>query len=543
MAFGYTLEDLRMILDPMAATGAEPIGSMGNDAPLAVLSDKSHCSSPTSSSSLPRVSNPPLDAIREELVTSTSATIGPEQNLFDETPAHCRQLRLGGPVLTNRQLEQVRNVDKGELKSTTIRALFDPSAPGGLKRAMDLICSQASEAVRQGYPIIILSDRGVDAANAPIPSLLATAGVHHHLIREGTRTKVGLVVESGEPREVAHFALLIGYGAGAVNPYLAFETLDEMSGQSAYQTTYGREKAQQNYIKALDKGILKIMSKMGISTIQSYRGAQIFEAVGLNLEFVDRYFTWTPSRISGIGLEEIEEGVPAPATTRPSSKARRRAAWTWTLGASTNGAATANTTCGILTPSPSSSTQCAPIASRPSSSSQATWTARTQAVTIRGLLKFKRVGEPIPIDEVEPAKEIVKRFATGAISLGAISREAHETLAIATNRISARSNTGEGGEDYRRFTPDPNGDSRESAMKQVASGRFGVTINYLTHARDLQIKMAQGSKPVRVGSFQDTRSTSTSGGSETPRPASSSSRRPLTTTSTPSRTWHNSSTT
>ena len=499
MAFGYTLEDLRMILDPMAATGAEPIGSMGNDAPLAVLSDKSPLLFSYFKQLFAQVSNPPLDAIREELVTSTSATIGPEQNLFDETPAHCRQLRLGGPVLTNRQLEQVRNVDKGELKSTTIRALFDPSAPGGLKRAMDLICSQASEAVRQGYPIIILSDRGVDAANAPIPSLLATAGVHHHLIREGTRTKVGLVVESGEPREVAHFALLIGYGAGAVNPYLAFETLDEMSGQSAYRNSGGREKAQQNYIKALDKGILKIMSKMGISTIQSYRGAQIFEAVGLNLEFVDRYFTWTPSRISGIGLDEIEEEY-----RRRHDSAFLQSAPAGSLDLDPGGQYQWRRDGEYHMWNPDS---IAKLQHAVRANSFETFEQFTSSVdsenrrlsTIRGLLKFKRVGEPIPIDEVEPAKEIVKRFATGAISLGAISREAHETLAIATNRINARSNTGEGGEDYRRFTPDPNGDSRESAMKQVASGRFGVTINYLTHASDLQIKMAQGSKPGEGG--------------------------------------------
>ena len=488
-----------MILDPMAATGAEPVGSMGNDAPLAVLSDKSPLLFSYFKQLFAQVSNPPLDAIREELVTSTSATIGSEQNLFDETPEHCHQLRLKEPVLTNRELEQIKGIDRGRLKSKTIRTLFDPAAPGGLVGAMDSICEQASKAVREGYTILVLSDRGVDADNAPVPSLLATAGVHHHLIREGTRTKAGIVVESGEPREVAHFALLIGYGAGAVNPYLAFETLESMSGQSAYQTAGDRQAAEKNYVKALDKGILKIMSKMGISTIQSYRGAQIFEAVGLNQEFIDRYFTWTPSRISGIGLDEVEQ----------ESKRRHAAAFLESAPA------------GSLDLEPGGLYQWRRDGEyhmwNPDSIAKLQHAVRTNSFdtfeqftdhidnenrrlsTIRGLLEFKRLDDAIPIEEVEPAKEIVKRFATGAISLGAISREAHETLAIATNRIGARSNTGEGGEDFHRFTPDPNGDSRESAMKQVASGRFGVTINYLTHARDLQIKMAQGSKPGEGG--------------------------------------------
>ena len=446
------------------------------------------------------MSNPPLDAIREELVTSLTINIGSDRNLFEETPEHCHQLRIKGPILTNRQLEKVRNIDHGKLKAKTLPVLFEPNqGEGSLRLAINRLCEEASEAVQEGYSILVLSDRGIDGDHAPIPSLLATAGVHHHLIREGMRTQVGLVVESGEPRELAHFALLIGYGASAVNPYLSFETIANMVNEGRFLTPIDCETAEKNYIKAIHKGVLKVMSKMGISTIQSYRGAQIFEAVGLNGDLIDRYFTWTPSRIGGIGLEEIEEECRQRHTLAyPDFKVsgsldlKAGGFYQWRRDGEYhmwNPDAIATLQHAARTNSFETFQQFAEYADKETE----------RLCTIRGLLEFNKLEKPIPIDEVEPAKEIVKRFATGAISLGSIGREVHETLAIAMNRIGARSNTGEGGEDYRRYTPGPNGDSRNSAMKQVASGRFGVTINYLANARDLQIKMAQGSKPGEGG--------------------------------------------
>ena len=499
-AFGYTLEDLRMIMEPMSLTGTEPVGSMGNDAPLAVLSDESPLLFSYFKQLFAQVSNPPLDAIREELVTSLEATLGSDQNLFDETSEHCHQLRIKEPILTNSQLERIRHINKGKLRAKTLSTLFDPEkGKGSLKKAMDRLCQAASAAVQEGYTILILSDRGVGRDHAPIPSLLATAGVHHHLIREGTRTKVGLVVESGEPREVAHFCLLTGYGAGAINPYLALETLANLAAEASFLTPVDYKTGEKNYIKAAHKGILKTMSKMGISTLQSYRGAQIFEAVGLNQDLVDEYFAWTPSRIAGVGLDQIEE------------ECRQRQAFAYLN----------LTVSGSLDMKPGGFYQwrrdgeyhmwnpdtIATLQHAVKSNSFETFQQFADYIdqenrrlcTIRGLLEFKKLDEPIPIEQVEPAKDIVKRFATGAASLGSISREAHETMAIAMNRIQARSNTGEGGEDYHRYTPDSNGDSRNSAMKQVASGRFGVTANYLANARDLQIKMAQGSKPGEGG--------------------------------------------
>ena len=499
-AFGYTQEDLRMILEPMAVNGAEPVGSMGNDAPLAVLSDQNPLMFNYFKQLFAQVSNPPLDAIREQLVTSVETFIGSEGNLFHETPEQCHQLQVKEPVLTNRELEKIRAISQGRLKSRTLSTLFRPGdGPGSLKRAMASLCEQASEAVGQGYPILILSDRGVDRDNAPIPSLLATAGVHHHLIREGTRTKVGLVVESGEPREVAHFALLFGYGAGAINAYLAFETLAQTVGQGFLPQAVDYERAEKGFIRAIHKGVVKVMSKMGISTLQSYRGAQIFEAVGLKQEFVDRYFTWTPSRIGGIGLDEIEEECGRRHTLAYlDAKANGHTDLTaggqyqWRYGGEYH----------MWNPDTIAMVQHSTKVNDATSFKEFTDSVDYQnrrLCTIRGLLDFKTLEEPIPIEEVESAKEIVRRFATGAASLGSISREAHETMAIAMNRIGARSNTGEGGEDFHRYTPDPNGDSRNSAMKQVASGRFGVTANYLANARDLQIKMAQGSKPGEGG--------------------------------------------
>ena len=501
VAFGYTLEDLRLIMEPMAATGGEPIGSMGNDTPLAVLSDQSPLLFNYFKQLFAQVSNPPLDAIREELVTSLEATIGAEGNLFTESPEHCRLLRVKRPVLTNAELEKIRSIDLPRIKSKTIRTLFTTDEnDGALERALRSVCEEATRAVEDGNAIIILSDRGVGAYHAPIPSLLAVACVHHHLIRQGMRKKVGLVVESGEPREVAHLALLIGYGAGAVNPYLALETINDMvGGDGALAGAVDYETAEYNYVKAADKGILKIMSKMGISTIDSYRGAQIFEAVGLNSEFIDKYFTWTPSRIGGIGIHEIET-----ESRKRHVSAYHELAPTGSLDLESGGYYQWRRDGEYHMWNPDTIGR---LQHATKSNSYETYREFAEYAnefsrklcTIRGLLDFKTSDTPIPLDEVETAGEIVKRFATGAISLGSISREAHETMAIAMNRIGARSNTGEGGEDWHRYMPDPNGDSRNSAMKQVASGRFGVTINYLASARDLQIKMAQGSKPGEGG--------------------------------------------
>ena len=514
--FGYTQEDIDVILEPMITTGAEPVGSMGNDTPLAVLSDTNPLLFGYFRQLFAQVSNPPLDAIREELVTSLETFIGSEQNLFDETPAHCRQLMLKEPFLTNRDLAKIRELNHGQLRSQTLSTLVDVSqssasgidanggatnghqATGALSEAVDRLCREAAKAVAEGYPILILSDRGVDAEHAAIPSLLATAAVHHHLIREGTRMKVGLVVESGEPREVHHFAMLIGYGAGAINPYVAFETLDDLCRTETLLKPVDYEVAEKNYIKALHKGILKIMSKMGISTLQSYRGAQIFEAVGLELAFVELYFTWTPSRVGGIGIDVIEAETQARhAFAYPRRQViadldlRSGGYYQWRRDGEYH----------MYNPDTIALLQYATQSGRYDTFQQFTDLIDTEnrhLSTIRGLLEFKPT-EPVPLEEVEPASEVVKRFATGAASLGSISREAHETLAIAMNRIGARSNTGEGGEDFHRYEPDANGDSRNSAVKQVASGRFGVTANYLAHARDLQIKMAQGSKPGEGG--------------------------------------------
>ena len=433
-------------------------------------------------------------------MTSVETFIGPEGNLFEETPEQCHQFKLNEPILTNGELESIRAINKGKLKAKTLTTLFErDQGKGALERSMDALCEQASEAVRAGNTILILSDRSADGDHVPIPSLLATAGVHHHLIRAGARTRVGLVVESGEPREVAHFALLYGYGAGAVNPYVAFETLGELTGQGIIAAGRDYEQAQAGYIHAIHKGVVKVMSKMGISTLQSYRGAQIFEAVGLRQEFVDRYFTWTPSRIGGIGIDEIEEESRrrhAFAYVRPEVNGHADLSsgghYQWRHGGEYH----------MWNPDSIAQVQLATKANSAEAFREFTDhvdAANKSLCTIRGLLEFKTLDEPIPIVEVEPASEIVKRFATGAASLGSISREAHETMAIAMNRIGARSNTGEGGEDPGRYVPDANGDSRRSAMKQVASGRFGVTANYLAQATDLQIKMAQGSKPGEGG--------------------------------------------
>ena len=497
-AFGYTHEDLRILMGPMAKNGEEPVGSMGTDTSLAVLSNRPRLLYDYFKQLFAQVTNPPLDAIREELVTQMSTTIGPERNLLMPEPESCRQIKLRTPILDNEELARVRYVDRPGFRSMTLPMLFPVGKGGpGLESALEELCLKASQAIALGYTFIILSDRGVDKDLAPIPALLATAGVHHHLVREGTRTRVGLVIESGEPREVHHVALLLGYGAGAINPYLAFESLDDMIRQELLPGL-DHVKAVKSYIKALNKGVLKVISKMGISTIQSYRGAQIFEAMGLGKEFVDRFFTWTASRIGGVGLDVIAEearlrhrhAFPERPVGKPDLDWGGEYQWR------------RDGEYHLFNPDTVFKLQHATQSGRYKIFKEYTQLVDNQnqhLCTLRGLFDFKVAETRIPIEEVEPVESILKRFATGAMSYGSISQEAHETLAIAMNRMGARSNTGEGGEDPARYKPDPNGDLRRSAVKQVASGRFGVTSEYLVNSTDLQIKMAQGSKPGEGG--------------------------------------------
>ena len=479
-SFGYTEEDLKMILGPMSEKGEEPIGSMGADTPLACLSDRPQLLFHYFKQLFAQVTNPPIDPIREEMVMSLTSYIGTERNILDETPKHCHTLKLPDPILTNHDLEKLRRVSKGDFLATTLPTLFLVEDNGkGLERALTQLCRRASLAIQSGYTLLILSDRGVDEDYAPIPSLLALAAVHNHLVREETRSQVALIVESGEPRETMHFALLIGYGASAVNPYLALETV----GQA------GAEK----FIKAINKGLLKTFSKMGISTLQSYRGAQVFEAIGLDRRVVEKYFTGTASRIDGVGLEVIAQ----EAILRHRHAYRPIAESEADLATGGNYQYRVGGEYHLVNPQTIAKLQHAVRQHDFKTFREYTDLIdrqNHQLCTLRGLLEVKTSAEPVPIEEVEPAQEIVKRFATGAMSFGSISKEAHETLAIAMNRMGARSNTGEGGEDEERF-----GDLRRSAVKQVASGRFGVTANYLVNADDLQIKMAQGAKPGEGG--------------------------------------------
>jgi glutamate synthase domain-containing protein 2/glutamate synthase domain-containing protein 1/glutamate synthase domain-containing protein 3 len=501
--FGFTLEDLKVILGPMATDGAEPIGSMGNDTPLAILSDRPQLLSNYFKQLFAQVTNPPLDAIREEIITSMITTIGSEGNLLATTPEQCRLLRLETPVITNAECARIKALGTSGpagLRSATISLLF-PAAEGaaGMRRRLDAIRAEASAAIKAGATILVLSDRGVSRDLAAVPALLATGGVHHHLVREGTRTRCGVVVETGEAREVQQFALLTGYGAGAVNPYLAFATIDQMQAERMIAADYPREKLHKNFVKAATKGLLKVMSKMGISTQQSYRGAQIFEAVGLEQALVDEFFTRTPSRIGGIGLDGV-----AAETLRRHEHAWPRTNVPQTLELDVGGryAWRRKGEAHVLSPDVVSKLQLSTqINSRAEFKKyqQLIDEQQTKLLTLRGLLDFKWADAAIPLEEVEPAKEIVKRFATGAMSYGSISKEAHETLAVAMNRLGGWSNTGEGGEDPVRYQLEPNGDSKNSKIKQVASGRFGVTSLYLVNARELQIKMAQGAKPGEGG--------------------------------------------
>jgi glutamate synthase (ferredoxin) len=499
--FGYTTEDLKILMAPMAAEGNEAIGSMGNDAALAVLSDRPQLLYNYFKQLFAQVTNPPVDAIREELIMSMDTTIGREYNLLEPRPLSARQIKLKSPILRNDELDKLRQIESiwgGRFKSVTLPILFraDEGAEG-LERALAALCRHASAAIARGYEFIILSDRATDRNNAPIPALLAIAGVHHHLIRQGTRTHVSLVLETCEPREVHHFALLIGYGAGAINPYLAFETLEDLIDQGQLAGV-DKQKAVKNYIKAVNKGVLKVMSKMGISTAQSYCGAQIFEAIGLSQDFVDRYFTWTPSRVGGVGLDVIAREVLArhrrayPDRQLNGHLLEAGGQYQWRRDGEHH----------LFNPETVHKLQYACRTGNYQVFKQYSELVNNQSkklCTLRGLFELKRAEQPIPIDEVEPVESIMKRFKSGAMSYGSISQEAHETLAIAMNRIGGKSNTGEGGEDPARYTPDANGDSRNSAIKQVASARFGVTSEYLVTARELQIKMAQGAKPGEGG--------------------------------------------
>jgi glutamate synthase domain-containing protein 2/glutamate synthase domain-containing protein 1/glutamate synthase domain-containing protein 3 len=496
--FGYSFEDLRVNIGPMAVNSIQPIGSMGNDTPLAVLSDKPQLLYSYFKQLFAQVTNPPIDPIREELITSTTLTIGAGRNLLAPTPESCRQVRLSTPVLKNNELEKLRRLDDASFKSVTLPILFKVAdGEAGLETALNELFAAADRAIAAGATILILSDRNFDREHAPIPALLASSGLHHHLIRQGNRIKVGLVLESGEPREVHHFCLLLGYGVQAINPYMVYETLADMIGQGMLPNmTY--DKAVYGYNKAAVKGIVKVMSKMGISTIQSYCGAQIFEAVGLNQALIDRYFTWTASRVEGIGLDAIareaqQQHVKAfPAIPVNGHTLEVQGQYQYRKDGELH----------LFNPKTIHLLQKACRSADYDTFKEYTRLIDDQSerlATLRGLLKLKFDAEPIALDEVEPVEAITRRFKTGAMSYGSISKEAHETLAIAMNRINGKSNTGEGGEDPVRYTLDPNGDSRNSAIKQVASGRFGVTSYYLTQAKEIQIKMVQGAKPGEGG--------------------------------------------
>ncbi|CAN1209101.1 glutamate synthase large subunit [Tumidithrix helvetica PCC 7403] len=498
MAFGYTFEELRLILTPMAKDGVEAVGAMGSDTPLAVLSDRPKLLYEYFQQLFAQVTNPPIDSIREEIITSAETTLGAERNLLKPEPESCNLIELKTPILSDTELAQLKHIDRGSFKSVTLPILFSPNdGVKGLEAVMEEIFAQADRAIESGVSLLILSDRGVNKDKAPIPALLAVAGLHHHLIRTGTRTRVGLVLESGEPREVHHYATLIGYGCCAINPYLTFETLGDMI-QQGLLVGVDHKTACKNYIKAATKGVVKVASKIGISTIQSYRGAQIFEAIGLNQSVIDKYFTWTATRIEGADLEAIAK----EATLRHNHAFPDRPANGHTLDVGGEYQWRKDGEAHLFSPQVIHTLQKATSLGNYELYKQYAALVNEQSqkhFTLRGLLEFKQ-RESIPIEEVEPIEEIVKRFKTGAMSYGSISKEAHESLAIAMNRLGGKSNTGEGGEDPDRYTwTNEQGDSKNSAIKQVASGRFGVTSLYLSQARELQIKMAQGAKPGEGG--------------------------------------------
>jgi glutamate synthase domain-containing protein 2/glutamate synthase domain-containing protein 1/glutamate synthase domain-containing protein 3 len=501
LAFGYSQEDLRLIIAPMAAKGEEPVASMGNDAALAVLSNRQPPLFSYFKQLFAQVTNPPIDPIRESVVMSLQAGVGAEVNLLTEVPEQAHQLVMSQPILRNGELEKLRQVSHEVFDAATLDITWPiERGPDGMELRLYDLCGEAANYVDNGANILILSDRNLGPERVAMPSLLAVAAVHHHLVRRGTRLRTGLVIESGEPRDIHHMATLIGYGAAAINPYLMFESLDELADRSLLPEDLDREEAEKRIVKAIGKGLLKTISKMGISTIQSYCGAQIFEAVGLERELIDTHFTGTASRIGGVGIEQLSTEAMErhfrayPRTDREILPVGGVLQWR------------RDGELHIWNPDTVAKLQHA-VEGRNGGDPRTTYAEFAQMTNeqaarkglLRGLMKLRTQLEPIPLEQVEPATEIVKRFTTGAMSLGALGREAHETLAIAMNRIGAKSNTGEGGEDSSRYIPDDNGDLRRSAIKQVASGRFGVTVHYLVNSDQLQIKMAQGAKPGEGG--------------------------------------------
>jgi glutamate synthase (NADPH/NADH) large chain len=497
--FGYSTEDLEAIIAPMAFDGKEPIGSMGSDVPLAVLSDQPQHLSSYFKQLFAQVTNPPIDPIRERMVMSLGTFVGNNGNLLNEDPLACHSMGLKHPILSNYELEKIRSIDTGIFQAKTLQCYFRADGkPGSLKRGLDRLCRYAVDAVEDGFEVLILTDRAIDSDHAPIPSLLSAAAVHHHLIRKGYRGQVGLVIEAGDVWEVHHFACLVGFGATAINPYLAFATIRDIKDNGLIKTDLEEKQLQKNYIKAVNEGLLKVFSKMGISTLQSYQGAQIFEILGINKSVVDQYFTGTVSRIEGMGLDEIAKEVLAKhqfafsKQTLPFEQLTTGGVYQWKRKGEFH----------LFNPQTIHLLQQATKNNDYQTFKKYSKLVNDQgekACTLRSQFDFKRNRPSIPIDEVEPAENILKRFSTGAMSFGSISHEAHSTLAIAMNRIGAKSNTGEGGEDEIRYQPLPNGDSMRSAIKQVASARFGVTSYYLTMADELQIKMAQGAKPGEGG--------------------------------------------
>jgi len=498
-AFGYSTEDLDNIIAPMALEGKEPIGSMGSDIPLAVLSDQPQHISSYFKQLFAQVTNPPIDPIRERLVMSLASFAGNNGNLLIEDPLTCHSVALKHPILNNHELEQIRSIDTGLFQAKTLQCYFRANGKdGALKAALDRICRYAVDAVEDGFKVLVLQDRAVDSDHAPIPSLLAVSSIHHHLIRKGLRGQVGIIVEAGDAWEVHHFACLIAFGATAINPYLALSSIRDMKETGKLQTTLTDDELKKNYIKAVNEGLLKVFSKMGISTLQSYQGAQIFEILGLNREVVDKYFTGATSRIEGMGLDQIAKESLAKhffAFSKkdiPVDRLPVGGIYQWKRKGEFH----------LFNPQTIHLLQYSTQNNDYSTFKKYSKLVNEQgekACTLRSLFRFKKLRPSISIDEVEPAENIFKRFATGAMSFGSISWEAHTTLAIAMNRIGAKSNTGEGGEDERRYELMPNGDSMRSAIKQVASARFGVTSLYLTEADELQIKMAQGAKPGEGG--------------------------------------------
>ncbi|WP_295126314.1 glutamate synthase large subunit [uncultured Chitinophaga sp.] len=498
-AFGYSTEDLETIIAPMAIDGKEPIGSMGTDAPLAILSDQPQHLTSYFKQLFAQVTNPPIDPIRERLVMSLATFVGNNGNLLDENPLHCHSVALNHPILTNYELEKIRSIDTGIFQAKTLHTYFRADGkPGSMEKGLQRLCRYAVDAVEDGFEVIILSDRALDSEHAAIPSLLAASAVHHHLIRKGYRGQVGLIVEAGDVWEVHHFACLLGFGVTAINPYLALSTIRDMRLNGKLQTELDVDKLKKNYVKAVCEGLLKVFSKMGISTLQSYQGAQIFEILGINKSVVDKYFVGAVSRIQGMGLDEIAKEALAKhwqgygRKETPIQRLTVGGIYQWKRKGEFH----------LFNPQTIHLLQYATrLNDYPTFKkySKAVNDQSEKAATLRSMLTFKRTRPAISIDEVESATSILKRFATGAMSFGSISHEAHSTLAIAMNRIGAKSNTGEGGEDEMRYEEMPNGDSMRSAIKQVASARFGVTSYYLTNADELQIKMAQGAKPGEGG--------------------------------------------